>query len=572
MSISEIKSSHFAKLRLGLTWRLGLIAAIGVVGAIAICGVELRSLRHSLMAERRLAVQQEVQTAASLTEHLVKEEAAGHITLPQAQEQAKAVIRSMHFGDGGYFFVYDYAGVNVAHGANSALEGKNLMHAKDSSGVEYTRELIDAARSGGGFVSFLFPRPGASKPSPKVGYALAIPAWKWVIGSGVYVDDVDAAFQSYVVQAATWCGLLLLAMILSALLVARSIIRPVKGLTATMGRLAEGTTEVSIPAVGRSDEIGAMARAVAVFRTNAIEVAQLKAEQEAAAQRAAQEKAAALDQMAGDFEASVGQVVHSVAAGATEMESTARSMSATATEAANRTVAVSAAAEQASSNVQNVAAATEELSASTAEIARQVQASADTAQAAVREAQLANQRVEGLTEAATRIGDVVGLITNIAGQTNLLALNATIEAARAGEAGKGFAVVASEVKHLAQQTAKATEEIGTQIAGVQQTTKEVAEAIIRISRTIEQISTTSTAIAAAVEEQGAATREIATNIGQASSGTGEVTRVIVGVAESASSVGSSSDLVLSSAAELSRQAETLRAEVAQFLVHVRRAA
>jgi methyl-accepting chemotaxis protein len=572
MKINIPRSSGIGFRRFGLASRLGLIVAIGAIGVVAICGVELIAIRHSLMSERELAVKGEVETAASMIQYYVDQAADGHMTIPQAQEQAKAALRGLKFTDGGYFFVYDDHGTILAAGANLKMDGKNLLNARDSNGTKFVATMLKTAQAGGGFTALTFPRPGQTVPEPKVAYTLDVDAWHWMVGSGVYVDDVEAAFRAYVAEAGLWIGVLLLVMGAGALLVGRSITRPIKRLTATMGTLAQGTTELTIPGTDRQDELGAMSRAVEVFRNNAIEVDRLRTEQVAADQRVAGEKAEAQDRMAAEFEATVGQVVHGVAAAASGMEATARSMRAAAVDASTQTMAVSSASEQATSNVQSVSAATEELSASIAEISRQVHSSAETARAAVAEAGHAGTCVRGLTAATQKIGEVLGLISSIAGQTNLLALNATIEAARAGDAGKGFAVVASEVKGLANQTARATEDIGAQIAGVQQTTKEVVEAIGTITRTIEQISETAAAIAAAVEEQGAATREIARNVAQAADGTGEVSRIIVHVAETANSVGSSSELVMSSSADLSRQAETLRAEVARFVSRVREAA
>jgi methyl-accepting chemotaxis protein len=273
--------------------------------------------------------------------------------------------------------------------------------------------------------------------------------------------------------------------------------------------------------------------------------------------------------LADDFETNVKAVVESVSASAAEMQGTANSMSSTAEETSRQAVAVAAASEQASANVQTVASSAEELSSSIEEISRQVMQSSKIAEDAVDEAKKADEKVQGLAEAAQKIGDVVNLINNIASQTNLLALNATIEAARAGEAGKGFAVVASEVKSLATQTAKATEEIGDQIGAIQTATSDAVTAIKGISATITQISEISTAIAGAVEEQGAATREIAGSVQQAAAGTQEVSSNISGVTQAATETGSGAVQVLEAASQLSTQSEDLRRQVDAFLIAVR---
>jgi methyl-accepting chemotaxis protein len=278
-----------------------------------------------------------------------------------------------------------------------------------------------------------------------------------------------------------------------------------------------------------------------------------------------------MHRLAGEFEAAVGEIVDTVSSASTELEASASTLAATAERSQDLTTVVAAASEEASTNVQSVASATEELSSSVNEISRQVQESARIASGAVDQARKTNDRVSELSKAAARIGDVVELINNIAGQTNLLALNATIEAARAGEAGRGFAVVASEVKALAEQTAKATGEIGQQITGIQAATQDSVGAIKAISGTIERLSDISSTIAAAVEEQGAATQEISRNVQQAAQGTQQVSSNITDVQRGATETGSASSQVLSAAQMLSGDSNRLKTEVARFLSTVRAA-
>ncbi|MDP3690425.1 methyl-accepting chemotaxis protein [Bradyrhizobium sp.] len=366
-------------------------------------------------------------------------------------------------------------------------------------------------------------------------------------------------------------GSLVLGMVL-AWLIGRAISRPVVGLCAGMRELAEGNFEVVLPGLGRGDEVGDMAQAVETFKVKAEQKAREEAEAKMKQdQIAAQQRKADMIKLADDFEGAVGEIIETVSSASTELEASAGTLTSTADRAQELTTAVAAASEEASTNVQSVASATEELSSSVNEISRQVQESSRMANEAVHQARATNDRVGELSKAAARIGDVVELINTIAGQTNLLALNATIEAARAGEAGRGFAVVASEVKALAEQTAKATGEIGQQISGIQAATHESVDAIKEISGTIERLSEISSTIAAAVEEQGAATQEISRNVQQAAQGTQQVSSNIMDVQRGASETGSASSQVLSAAQSLSGDSNRLKLEVGKFLNTVRAA-
>ncbi|UMY16495.1 methyl-accepting chemotaxis protein [Methylobacterium organophilum] len=365
--------------------------------------------------------------------------------------------------------------------------------------------------------------------------------------------------------------LVLLAIIGSAFFMMGNVARPIKRIGAILMQLAEGRTDTEILFVERKDEIGETAQAAQIFKDNLVRIRALEIEAEANRASAEEQRKAGMRQMADGFEAAIGAIVGQVSSAATELQATAQQMTSTATHTAHQSTTVAAAAEEAASNVGTVATAAEELGSSVQEIGRQVQGSAVLAQNAVGEADQTARLVQALKTTSTRIGDMVGLISNIASQTNLLALNATIEAARAGEAGRGFAVVAAEVKELANQTAKATEEIAGQIGEIQGVTDQAVDAIGGITNRIREIDTVTASIAAAVEQQGAATQEIVRNVAQAATGTGEVTTNIAGVAQAVDETGAAANQVLSSASELSRQSERLSAEVAHFLATVRAA-
>nr|WP_298685544.1 methyl-accepting chemotaxis protein [uncultured Dongia sp.] len=353
-----------------------------------------------------------------------------------------------------------------------------------------------------------------------------------------------------------------------AWVIGRGISTPVMSLAGVMLRLSNGERDVDVVGANRRDEVGQMANALQVFKENMIAAERLRAEQQIEQDRQI-ERARRMGEEVSKFDKVIAEVVNAVSSAATELQGTAQSLAATAEETAQQSNTVSAAAEEMTQNVQTVASATEELSASIHEISGQVTESNKIVGQAVTQAGDTNAQVKQLAEAAQKIGDVVVLISDIAGQTNLLALNATIEAARAGEAGKGFAVVASEVKQLATQTARATEEIGTQIRAIQSSTESSAGAIQNITHTITRVSEISSAIAAAVEEQGAATQEISRNVQQAAAGTSEVTSNIAGVTEASQQTSAASSQVLTAASELSRYGATLRSEVDHFLHTVR---
>ncbi|NEV02272.1 methyl-accepting chemotaxis protein, partial [Bradyrhizobium uaiense] len=390
------------------------------------------------------------------------------------------------------------------------------------------------------------------------------------VGAGKAAQEAASNYGSALMMVAAILGIAILISVGVSLYTVRDISAGIASIVSPMQALGRGDLTAQVPHQGEKTEIGAMADALQVFKEAL--VAKRAADEAAAADAEAKiERGRRVDTITRNFEQMIGEIVQTVSSASTQLEASASTLSSTARRSQELTTSVAAASEEASTNVQSVASATEELSSSVTEISRQVQESARMAGDAVGQARTTNDRVSELSKAAARIGDVVELINTIAGQTNLLALNATIEAARAGEAGRGFAVVASEVKALAEQTAKATGEIGQQIAGIQTATQESVGAIKEISSTIEKLSEISSTIAAAVEEQGAATQEISRNVQQAAQGTQQVSANITDVQHGANETGSASSQVLSAAQSLSGDSNRLKLEVGKFLEAVRAA-
>jgi methyl-accepting chemotaxis protein len=396
-----------------------------------------------------------------------------------------------------------------------------------------------------------------------------------VVGALAMVWDfgrADAEILSGALEALVIAGAIAAALLAGIVfMISRMVSYPILRMNRRMQALAAGDTGVAVPYLDRRDEIGAMAKSIEVFKRNAVEKAELESRERETETRAEAERRAAMQELAGEFEHAVGNIVKAVSSAATELQAAAQAMTATVDETNNRSAAVASASEQASVNVQTVASATQEMSNSIREIGRQASESSTRAGTAEREADETVVTVQQLADTAEKIGEVVALIKEIAEQTNLLALNATIEAARAGDAGKGFAVVASEVKTLANQTAKATTDIAEQIQAIQAATGSSAAAISRVTGAVKELSGIASTIAAAVEEQTAVTQDISQNVQQAASGTQDVSVNISGVTEAASQSSSAAAQVLASAGDLAHQANALNAEINGFLERVRAA-
>jgi methyl-accepting chemotaxis protein len=559
----------FSNLKIGP--KLGIVVGVTLFGLCVAGALALYLVREEMFDARVEEMHAIVDMARNMALGLQKDVDAGKLTKEQAIAQFGARANTLNYNNGtGYLFGTTMDGVTVLSPKPSEI-GQNRGDVL-VNGRNVGKEWRDGVLAKGEHTMFYdYVKPGQEKPIRKVGYSVAIPGWNMYIGTGVYLDELDAKLASI-----AWLlgfSLLGIAIVAGSVawLLGRSISGPLNLLGTRMRALADGRLDGDIPGVGRGDEVGAMAATVQIFKDNALRVHELEQAEAETQKRTAAERRAAMEGLASDFERSVNGIVRSVSTAAAGMQTTAQSMTSTASDASSRAATVSAASQNASSNVSTVASAAEELSSSVAEISRQVTRSSEIASKAVGDAERTNATVQVLSTGAEKIGEVVKLIHSIAAQTNLLALNATIEAARAGESGRGFAVVASEVKALANQTAKATEEISGQVAAMQSSTNDAVAAINGITQTIAQMNEITVSISAAIEEQGAATREIARNIQSVAAGSNEINSHIGGVTSAAAATGTAASDVLSNARELDNQSGMLRSAVDGFLAKVRAA-
>lgn len=549
--------------KFGIGFKIWIPVLIIAVFSVILAIFSLTTLRTVLYDERVEKIRTVVEVATSVAQYFHDQEKAGALSHEEAVNQARDVIRAISFDGSNYVFAFDKDAKRVVS-VKRETEGNHAWDSRDKQGKYLVREMFAAAKNGGGAVPYVWTRKGGKEQLPKSSWAAPFKPWGWVIATGVYMDDVASAFWSAAIKViliAALGGLIAGAIAFATI---RNVSRPIKALTANMRALAAGDTELEVEGSERGDEIGDMAGAMEVFVANERERRDLESkESERSAQDA--ERAQDIQHHSTQFQAQMHELLGTIGGSVKGLQEAANNLNSGAQRTTTQSEAVAGAASEASANVETVASAAEELSASVAEISRQVSNSSEIVSQAASQADSTNERIQGLSKAASRIGEVVNLIQDIAEQTNLLALNATIEAARAGEMGKGFAVVASEVKTLANQTARATEEISGQISAIQQETQQAVDAISEITGTVGKINEITSSISAAVEEQGAATNEIARNVQEAARGTQGVSNNIAGVSEAASVTSTAADTVFTASEDLEKRAADLRQQVDDFL-------
>jgi methyl-accepting chemotaxis protein len=551
-------------LKFGISGKLLMYAAMVFIGFVGLAGLATQKIYQSISAERVGEVRSLDEVAVSMVKIAYARFQSGELTEDAAMAMVKDELRAIKYGNNEYFYIHGYDGLSIMHGARHEREGNNFYTSVDPTGKQLVKEQIDAARAGTGVAYYMFPRPGSDVAVRKLTYQTAFEPWHWVIGTGLYVDDIDARFYEVLWQFLSIVIVIGLFMAGCAYILSRQITRPLGRLARfTEQPLGEAPSVEFLSDLRLTDEVGSVARALQVFKAKAAEAERLRAEVDAQKDQAEAARRTALAEMVATVETETGNAVAGIDDRMAVMTNAAAAMSRSAEMVSISSQTVAAASEQALANAQTVASATEELSASIREISTQVVNATKATNVAVSRSDQARATIANLVQAVARVSQVTTLISEVASQTNLLALNATIEAARAGEAGKGFAVVASEVKGLANQTARSTEEINRHISEIQSITKETVRGMDDVSDTVRTISEIAGSIAAAVEEQNAATSEIARNVAETAQAAREVSSRIGEVSGEVTRTGGEAGRVHGLADDVTAAVSSLRRTIVQ---------
>ena len=563
---------HFSDIPVG--YRIRTLGVALTFAIIAVSALGLTTLMKELHRDVERKTQQLVEAATSVLYEYEAQAKAGYYTEEDAKQHALTAISGMRYAGQEYFFVIERGPRMVMHPFKPELNGTDISDVKDPEGKRLFVDMVKVVeKDKAGFVPYMWPKPGApsgSEPMSKISYVQEGP-WGLIVGSGVYVDEVDAFVMNEVKSQGLVLAIMIgLASLLSTVII-RTITRPLTRLNSNMQSIAQGDLECQVSDTARRDEIGTMARALDGFRKQALQLRQTETEARLAEERAREQRKQGMLAMADTFERNVGQLVDDLAQVVTQLDQSAELLVSVAEQTKRKSEEVSQASHESSNATTTVAAATEELSSSIREISKQVQGSSQICNEAHGGASALRQHMNSLLEQAGQVAQVTGFINDVAEQINLLALNATIESARAGEAGRGFAVVAGEVKGLAGQTASASNNISVQMQSIHNASQVAHQGIERIAVTIQEVNSSVTSIAAAVEEQSAATSEISSSVGLSASSVNRVRDTIVDVQEGAEKTNKSALGIQESAQVLRTQMDALRKRVDEFLATVRNA-
>jgi methyl-accepting chemotaxis protein len=456
--------------RVPIAVKLTAVALVAVLGVLVLAFVRISDIRPAEMEARQTKTRHLVEVAQSVLAGYAQLEADGAMTKDEAQKAAKAAVKAMRYDKVEYFWINDLGPTMIMHPTKPELDGTDLSENADPNGKLLFVEMVKTVKaSGAGYVSYLWPKPNYKDPVPKLSYVSGFQPWGWMIGSGIYIDDVDVIVADKRNEVLVQTGVVLALLLAGLFAVSRSISRPVRRLTGTLDRLAAGDTDVDLPPVGR-DELGRMAASMGTLQQNLRAKQDLERQNASLQERAAADQRAAATELGARVEGVVRTVLDRITEAVTSMQAAAADLTTT----------------------------TGDLSTAVDEISGQAAESTGTAARAAEDANQVSDTVTGLTTAAETIGGVIEVIRSVAAQTNLLALNATIEAARAGEMGKGFAVVANEVKELAQQSAAATDQIAAEVEAIQATSHDAATVMARMAQTVRSLGAATDHVATAI--------------------------------------------------------------------------